>query len=235
MRQLSTSARRSGIMDILKFYKKSEPSVPVKSTEEVMTAATQKSEPQATTASPNKLQIIGRRHPSHYDPEVKARKLNGFVVHRWIPKDCKYIQAVDASTEDYSISVATLLEAEFKAAGLEKDSELNDLMKRFTLLKSVQKTFGVQIPDVMLAKLSNYAQIEKLLVRELNPEAEFTNKTEFTPDAVDFNEADFVGTNISVGEYVFETEKKRMYKKLTVKAKKIEEENTKSYLEQSSA
>lgn len=237
MRQLSTTARRSGIMDILKFYKKSEPAVPTKSTEEVMKAATSQSEPgsESKLAPSNKIQVIGRRHPSHYDPEIKAKKLNGFVVHRWIPKDNKYIRSVDSSSEDYQLTITSLLESTFKSSGLEKDSQLDDLLKRFSLLKSVQKTFGVQIPDVLLSKLSNFSQIESYLVKKLNPEAQFTNKSEFTPDAIDFNEADFEGTNISVGEYVFESEKKKMYKKLTIKAKKIEEQNTKNYLSQSSA
>lgn len=235
MRQLSTTARRSGIMDILKFYKKSEPAVPTKSTEEVMKAATSQNELDSKPPSSNKVEIIGRRHPSHFDPEVKARKLNGFVVHRWIPKDNKYIQSVDSSTEDYQLTIKSLLDSTFKSSGLEKDTQLDDLLKRFSLLKSVQKTFGVQIPDVSISKLSNFSQIESYLVKALDPEAQFTNKSEFTPDAVDFNEADFEGTNISVGEFVFESEKKKMYKKLTVKAKKIEEQNTKSYLSQSSA
>lgn len=232
VRVFSTASRRAGLMDILGFYKKSDPAVPavpVKSTDDVIAEATS---PNATQkAVSTKIQVLGRRNPAHFDAEIKAKKLNGFVVHRWVPKDSKYIQQVDGSKADYHETVTALLTSTFDALKLQKDQSLDDLLTRFQLIKQVQINFGVQIPDNQLSQLASFSQIESYLIQVLNPEAQFTNKTEFTPDAIDFNEAEFEGTNISVGEYIFESEKKKMYKKLVSKAKKIEEDKAKEQLQ----
>ena len=45
---------------------------------------------------------------------------------------------------------------------------------------------------------------------------------EIVPDRINWNPAEFEGTNISVGKYVFESQKSRKLKKLLRKANKLE-------------
>ncbi|GMG39734.1 unnamed protein product [[Candida] boidinii] len=71
-----------------------------------------------------------------------------------------------------------------------------------------------------LTQLNNLLKLKNHLVRELNPSKIELN--EKLPNAIYLNPEEFIGTNISIGDHVFEKQKSKHFKKLIKKANKLE-------------
>ncbi|VEU24309.1 DEKNAAC105633 [Brettanomyces naardenensis] len=224
VRLFSSTQASSSILDYFKFYRNKEVDVPKpRPTEEVIKEV----ESGKKIDVGSEVEIIGRRDPRQSDKSVILKNLKGFTIHSWVPKTTIYSSKQKASSpEKYTQTVSELLReiysANFDDAKLEQFSslELNDLSRRFQILKEVQEKFGVEIPDPRIAGLNTFGKIERYLTEKLDPTR--IPEDELVPDKVYFDPASFEGTNISVGDFVFEKQKSKTLKKLLKKANKLE-------------
>lgn len=221
-RLFSTCSVRYSILDYFKFYKKKKPELPKqRPTEQVMKDV----EGNQDIKGAREIEVLGQRDPRQFDKKLITKNLNGFVVNRWIPKQSLYSKNV--KDKEYTSVINEMLQKiyaeNFKdpKVGIE-DVELDDLAKRFEIIKSVQKAFGLEIPDPQLTLLDNFGKIQAYLVKQLDPKR--TLYDELVPDKVNFKESEFEGSNISVGEYVFDAQKSKKLHKLLHKANKMEED-----------
>ncbi|GMM27555.1 hypothetical protein DAMA08_002710 [Martiniozyma asiatica (nom. inval.)] len=211
-RALSQSRCRSGLMDILQFYKKPA----AKPTEEVMAEAAQKS--QGETPSPknelisSEVEIIGKLHPRFTDAKLQTELLNGFVVPTWMAEK----QSVE--------SIPEIVKNAFQLHKAELSAPLNDLSLRFKVIKQIQVDSGVSITDIALTQLSTLDELTQYVISKIND-----TSSEITPDAIELNPQDFAGTNVHVGSFVYESEKKKMWQKLVEDAKASEAAAVNSY------
>lgn len=215
------------ILDYLKFYKKKKPELPKeRATEDVIEDVEQHKEIEDI----HKVKIIGRRDPRQFDKKLILKNLNGFTGDSWIPKKSLYTITIEKEAETTKEEVGKLypsvvskLLGDIQSQTLKEGdahTELNNLAQRFNILKQVQRTFGIYISDLQLTALSNFDLIQKYLLEELNPQK--IPVDEIVPDRINWNPAEFEGTNISIGKYVFESQKSRKLKKLLRKANKLE-------------
>jgi len=222
-----TTPVTSSILDYFKFYNKKKPQLPKeRATEDVIKDVEQHKEVEDI----HKVKIIGRRDPRQFNKKLILKNLKGFTASSWIPAESKYAKALDkeiqtTKKEDVDLypNVISKLLGDIQSQTLkdgDSTTELNDLTQRFGIVKQVQLVFGIYIPDLQLTTLSNFDMIEKYLLKELNPDK--VPVDELIPDKINWDPAEFEGTNISVGKYVFGGQKSKTLKKLLRKANKLE-------------
>ena len=230
-RCFSTSSKKLSIMDYFKFYKKKDSDiVPTKKTEQVIDEI----ENNKVDYKKKKITILGKKNPELYDKQVIFKNLNGFTVNRWIPKETYYkLKLSNKNPENTYIDVIDSIIPElYNKFYLRNSNEspislesfesinLNDLYQRFIFIKQVQIKFGIEISDLKLTQLNNLLKLKNHLVRELNPSKIELN--EKLPNAIYLNPEEFIGTNISIGDHIFEKQKSKHFKKLIKKANKLE-------------
>lgn len=215
-------------MDYFKFFnKKSSAQTPqVKDTKEVIENL---QENQDKIKTNDKIEILGRKNPRYTDKAIIEENLNGFKINRWIPKSNEFSKQL--TTENYRSEISKELERIFSTLNLSTTAEIDDLFKRFQLLKTVQQSFILSIPDSKFTLLNSFDALQTYLFTNLNPSLKLSKKSEFQPDAVDLNPSDFQGTNVSISEFVFKSDKERAYKSLLKKASKLEKSALKEYNE----
>ncbi|GME80277.1 unnamed protein product [Ambrosiozyma monospora] len=248
-RLISSTSLNNGVLDYFKFFNKSK-----SQTEESSEVKPQKTEEkikeiehkEAPIELEQKIEILGKAQSQAsliYKEELQKR-LNGFKIHSWIPKNSLYSKrlaeleskasSADAPAEAkpiYQQAITNLLsEITTKfypdaSKSPETPIALDELHTRFALLKEVQRKFGIVIPDIKIASLATTAQIESYLFSKLNPAnvALASGKDELLPsNAIVLDAAEFEGSNVSVGEWVFEKQKAKTFKKLLKKANELE-------------
>ncbi|KAG7846887.1 hypothetical protein KL941_002680 [Ogataea angusta] len=222
VRQFHNSVVRPSVLDYFKFYKKKDtaPETPVKDTKEVIKEIETKTRDPVTS---NKVVILGKYNSEFSDAKVAQRAMEGFVFSTWLPQKSEFSKR-NTGSRLYQEVVSELLTEIFKThvpSINALDLKLDDLALRFKLLKDVQIKFGTSIPDIKLSQLDSFDKIERYLLGKLDPKSQLFN--EKVPDAVHLDPKEFEGTNITVGDYVFESQKRKEIKKLHRKAKKAEQ------------
>ncbi|ODV85053.1 hypothetical protein CANARDRAFT_199750 [[Candida] arabinofermentans NRRL YB-2248] len=225
-RSFSSTSSQLSILDYFKFYKKSNPSTELepkpKPTSEIIQELETKSKP---IEFKRRIEIIGQRNPRHTDKEIIRKNLNNFKIHSWIPHNSKYSKKNTTETT-YEKEIETLLNSILSNFEIPShDFKLNNLEQRFKLLKNVQISFGLQIPDLKITQLTTPLEIQKYLIDELNPLKPIYNEHE--PNAIRLNNDEFKGSNVSIGEWVFEKQKAQVFRKLIKKSKRLEKESLK--------
>lgn len=210
-RALHTTRAARSVLDYFRFFKKkqpqnSTPASPSLSTEEVVAKQDSLAKDAPTVT------ILGRKNPRYTDKAIINENLNGFVVSKWIPKN-----KLELTSENYTEQITSTLKPLFK----DLNSEI-PITEKLPLFKSIQKTFSISIPDYQIAHLSNFNAINAYLISKLNPALQYSNVSEFTPNAIDLPVESFKGTNVHIGKHVFEAQKRKAYKKLLKKAASIE-------------
>ncbi|KAG7767647.1 hypothetical protein KL931_003460 [Ogataea haglerorum] len=220
-RQFHNSVVRPSVLDYFRFYRKKDtvPETPTKDTKEVIKEIETKTRDPVTS---NKIVILGKHNSEFSDEKIAQKAMEGFVFTTWLPRKSEFSKRNNGS-QPYQEVVSELLTEIFKihAPSTASDIKLDDLALRFKILKDVQIKFGTSIPDIKLSQLDSFDKIERYLVAKLDPKSQLFN--EKVPDAVHLDPKDFEGTNITVGEYVFESQKRKEVKKLYRKAKKAEQ------------
>lgn len=225
-RCFSISRTNKSVLDYFKFFKKKNDDAPKsKDTNEVIKEVEAK---QDELELAEKIEILGRKNPRYTDKELIKENLNGFQIHRWIPKSNSFVNSL-YNSDNYASQVSAKLDTIFTDKNLSKTQTIDDLYTRFNIFKTIQKLFIIQIPDSKFTELNSFDSIESYLIKNLDPALKLSKKSEFQPDAVDLNPEDFKGTNVSVGEWTFEKEKQRTYKKLLKKASDLEKLSVKEY------
>ncbi|KAG7694929.1 hypothetical protein KL930_001252 [Ogataea haglerorum] len=220
-RQFHNSVVRPSVLDYFRFYRKKDtvPETPTKDTKEVIKEIETKTRDPVTS---NKIVILGKHNSEFSDEKIAQKAMEGFVFTTWLPRKSEFSKRNNGS-QPYQEVVSELLTEIFKihAPSTASDIKLDDLALRFKILKDVQIKFGTSIPDIKLSQLDSFDKIERYLVAKLDPKSQLFN--EKVPDAVHLDPKEFEGTNITVGEYVFESQKRKEVKKLYRKAKKAEQ------------
>ncbi|KAG7927175.1 hypothetical protein KL925_002546 [Ogataea polymorpha] len=221
-RQFHNSVVRPSVLDYFKFYKKKDaaPETPVKDTKEVIKEIETKTRDPVTS---NEVVILGKHNSEFSDEKVSKKALEGFVFNTWLPEKSEFSNRNTGSLP-YQEVVSELLTEIFKThvpSINASDLKLDDLALRFKLLKEVQIKFGTSIPDIKLSQLDSFDKIERYLLDKLDPKSQLFN--EKLPDAVYLDPKEFEGTNITVGEYVFESQKRKEIRNLYQKAKNAEQ------------
>ncbi|KAH3668796.1 hypothetical protein OGAPHI_002551 [Ogataea philodendri] len=220
-RQFHSSASRASILDYFKFYKKkeTEPQVPVKDTKQVIKEIETRT--QAPVAA-NTVVMLGKHNSEYSDKKLRQQAMEGFVLSSWIPAKSEFSKK-NVQPELYKDQITEILTSVFQRhvpATPASELKLDNLALRFKLLKDVQIKFGLSIPDFKLSQLDSFSTIRDYLYQRLDPEGFVID--EKVPDAVHFRPGEFDGTNITVGKYVFESQKKKEVKKLYRKARHAE-------------
>jgi hypothetical protein len=230
VRSFSTTKPSNSVLDYFKFFKKKnsqDANIPQpKDTEEVIKDVESNQE---NITKNTKIEILGRKNPRYTDKEIIKQNLNGFQVHRWIPKSNFFTETL--TPENYKSKISEQLTTLFNDSKISIDSSIDNLYIRFDILKKIQKLFTISIPDSKFTYLSDFSNIESYLITNLNPTLKLSNKNEFQPDAIDFNPNEFLGTNVSVSKHVFKSEKERTYKSLLKKASALEKKTLLDYAE----
>ncbi|KAG7797064.1 hypothetical protein KL929_002770 [Ogataea haglerorum] len=220
-RQFHNSVVRPSVLDYFRFYRKKDtvPETPTKDTKEVIKEIETKTRDPVTS---NKIVVLGKHNSEFSDEKIAQKAMEGFVFTTWLPRKSEFSKRNNGS-QPYQEVVSELLTEIFKihAPSTASDIKLDDLALRFKILKDVQIKFGTSIPDIKLSQLDSFDKIERYLVAKLDPKSQLFN--EKVPDAVHLDPKEFEGTNITVGEYVFESQKRKEVKKLYRKAKKAEQ------------
>ncbi|GMG40611.1 unnamed protein product [Ambrosiozyma monospora] len=244
-RLISSTSSNNGVLDYFKFFNKSK-----SQTEELSEVKPQKTEEkikeiehkEAPIELEQKIEILGKAQSQAsliYKQELQ-KNLNGFKIHSWIPKNSLYSKKL-AELESKSSSSDAQARPAYQQAITELLSEitskfypdaspassiaLDELHTRFALLKEIQRKFGIVIPDIKIGSLTTTAQLESYLFARLNPAniALASEKDELLPsNAIVLDAAKFEGSNVSVGEWVFEKQKAKSFKKLLKKANELE-------------
>lgn len=231
-RYFSISRSNNSVLDYFKFFKKknnndNEKQLQPKDTNEVIKEV---QENQDNIPINEKIEILGRKNPRYTDKEIIKENLNGFQIHRWIPKSNSTIEKINSNIENYQIEILNKLNEIFDNLKIPKDnSNIDDLFIRFNIFKTIQKTFLLSIPDSNFTHLKNFNDFNNYLITNLNPKIKFSNKSEFQPDAVDLDSSLFNGTNVSIGKWTFQNEKQKAYKNLLKKASKLEKQSVKQF------
>lgn len=230
-RCFSASRSSYSVLDYFKFFKKKDQdnTPQPKDTKEVIKELEAK---QDEIPINEKIEILGRKNPRYTDKELIKENLNGFQIHRWIPKSNAFTKTL--TKDNYKAEISSKLGSIFEENKLSKEQSIDDLYVRFSLFKTIQKLFVLPIPDSKFATLNSFAAIESYLITNLDPALKLSKKTEFQPDAVDLDPAAFEGTNVSISEWTFEKEKQKAYKNLLKKASKLEKLSVKEFNEKSS-
>lgn len=231
-RHFSVSRSSYSVLDYFKFFKKkNQDNTPQpRDTKEVIKEVEEK---QDEIPIEEKIEILGRKNPRYTDKALIKENLKGFQIHRWIPRSNAFTSTLTA--DNYRSEIGSKLEAIFEEHKLSKEQPIDDLYVRFNVFKTIQKLFILPIPDSKFAVLNSFAAIESYLVAQLDPVLKHSKKTEFQPDAVDLDPAAFEGTNVSISEWTFESQKEKTYKKLMRKANKLEKLSVKEFNEKSSS
>lgn len=213
-RCFSSSVASRSILDYFKFYKKKSDEPKIKSTEQVIKEV---EEGGSKVGAPDKVRILGRRHPAAEDKQVLLKNLNGFQISSWIPKNSVYSKKI-ADGKVYTEVVDEMLNY-IKEKNAELD--LANIADRFQVLKVVQQKFGLEIPDRDLSKLSDYETVQKYLVDRLDPAR--TPVDELLPDKVELETLE--ASNVSTGRFVFEKDKTKELKKMMRNANRLEKKS----------
>ncbi|TID24620.1 hypothetical protein CANINC_003019 [Pichia inconspicua] len=224
VRSFSSSKVSNSVLDYFKFFKKKatkEQGPTVKETKEVIEEVKEK---QDEIASKTNIEILGVKNPRYTDPKIIEKNLKGFKIHRWIPKSNEL--SMSLTQENYKSEINKALSNIFS-----EGPDFNNLYTRFKIFKQVQQTFIISIPDSQFALLKDQQSYERYLLEHLNPALKLSNKTVFTPDAVDFAPGQFEGTNVFTTKHVFNTEKEKKFKKLLQKASKLQKQSLQEYIE----
>lgn len=230
-RHFSISRSNNSVLDYFKFFKKKnnndeQQELKPKDTNEVIKEV---QENQDNIPINEKIEILGRKNPRYTDKEIINENLNGFQIHRWIPKSNSTIEKINSNLENYQIEISNKLNEIFDNLKISKNSNIDDLFIRFNIFKKIQKTFILSIPDSNFTHLKNFNDFNNYLINNLNPKIKLSNKSEFQPDAIDLDNSLFNGTNVSIGKWTFENEKQKAYKYLLKKASKLEKQSVKQF------
>lgn len=224
VRSFSSTRVSNSVLDYFKFFKKksaNEQGPVVKETKEVIEEVKEKQDEIANKAN---IEILGVKNPRYTDPKIIEQNLKGFKIHKWIPKSNELSKSL--TPENYKVEINKAL-SEIFAEGLDP----SNLYTRFKVFKQVQQKFIIEIPDSQFALLGDQQSYERYLLEHLNPGLKLSNKTVFTPDAVDFAPGQFEGTNVFVTKHVFNSEKDKKFKKLLKKASKLQKQSLQEYIE----
>ncbi|KAG0674506.1 hypothetical protein C6P40_002155 [Pichia californica] len=230
-RSFSTTRFNRSVLDYFKFFKKKDQeNVPQpKATTEVMKDLEQH---QDDIEIKETIEVLGRKNPRYTDKAIIKENLKGFQIHRWIPKSNEFVSTLENS-ENYQSEITKKLDSIFSNLKLSKDATIDDLFVRFNIFKTIQKVFILQIPDSQFTHLNSFNTFETYLITNLDPIRKLSKKSEFQPDAVDFDTSIYEGTNVSIGEWTFEKEKEKAYKNLLKKASKLEKASMEQFKESS--
>lgn len=216
-RSFSSSSLKYSILDYFR-SKPSTPAVAQPSTKEVMKKAEQ------SEVSLEKIPIIGKRNKLR--DELWKTRMNGFEVNSWIPEKSVYTELIASDSNiEPTVVIKNLLLKTYNdklSANLDavtEDITLNDLQKRFELIKQIQLDFGVKISDYELTTLNSLTKVEKYLNKKLLNPTRFNEKE---PNAIYLDEDAFKGTNVSIKSYVSEALKEKKFNALLRQAKKLE-------------
>lgn len=229
-RCFSTTAKSNSVLDYFKFFKKNPAAktAPVKDTDQVIKDVEQNQE---NITEIEKITILGTKNPRYTDAKIIEKNLNGFKVNTWIQKPNQNSFVKNLNTENFENEISVKLSEIFQNLNIDKQSKLDNLYLRFAIFKTVQSQMSIEIPDYQLSKFVSFDYILNYLQSKtiLNPQIKNSEKSEFKPDAVDFNLDEFNGTNVSIGKWTFENEKRRNYKKLLRKANILEKNSVKDF------
>lgn len=225
-RCFSSSKSNNSVLDYFKFFKKknTDSTPQPKDTKEVIKEVEQNQDEITTN---EKIEILGRKNPRYTDKSIILENLNGFQIHRWIPNSNSFVKSL--TNENFKTEINSKLNSLFDSNKLSKELVIDDLYLRFNIFKQIQKIFIISIPDSQFTLLDSFKNIELYLISNLDPALKLSKKSEFQPDAVDLDPSAFEGTNVSIGEWTFEKEKQKAYKKLLNKANTLEKISAKQF------
>lgn len=228
VRGFSSSKQAQSVLDYFKFFKPKSSTTtsttPTKDTNQVIQEVESNQESIGKTST---IKILGRKNPRYTDPQIIEQNLNGFQATPWLSKNST---TTPLTVDNYQSQISSTLSSLFSSLKCNPSTSIDNLYLRFKLLKNIQQSFNISIPDSQFTSLATFDQIQAYLITNLNPLLKNSNKTEFQPDALDFDESKFKGTNVSFDKFVFKSEKERKYNNLLKKASQLEKKSLTDYI-----